>query len=338
VVESATTSAEAALEEGFARRSRPALYVVAIVLAALGAYAHNLSVSGIYACPATGYTADRFLGYCQAEHYGDYEHGAFWFGLEPGIARSLSHAQVVFLGNSRLQWGFSSPVTADWFSRLAVPYYLLGFEFDETYRFEGPLLHKFNAKPRVYVISLDAFFASQLSPPAQYVMNDQMAAVHYESEHIAQYFHRQICGRLPSLCGKEYSVYRSERTGAWYATPARFLRVPAVADTAIDQAKASQELVAARAFLASLPVEKDCIILTIVPTVGTRRDAAAALAGALDRPFVSPELTGLYTFDGSHLEPQSAQRWAQAFFDAAGPRIRACVGGAGAPAALAAPR
>jgi len=186
------------------------------------------------------------------------------------------------------------------------------------------------------VISLDAFFASQLSPPAQYVMNDQMAAVHYESEHIAQYFHRQICGRLPSLCGKEYSVYRSERTGAWYATPARFLRVPAVADTAIDQTKASQELVAARAFLASLPVDKDCIILTIVPTVGTRRDAAAALAGALDRPFVSPELTGLYTFDGSHLEPQSAQRWAQAFFDAAGPRIRACVGGAGAPAALAA--
>lgn len=338
MVDSATASAETALEEGFAKRSRPALYLVAIMLAALGAYAHSLSVSGIYACAATGYTADRYLGYCQAEHYGDYDHGAFWYGLEPGIARSLSHAQVVFLGNSRLQWGFSSPVTAAWFSRLSVPYYLLGFSFDETYQFEGPLLHKFNARPRVYVISLDAFFAPELSPPAQYVMNDQMAPVHYESEHIAQYFHRQICGRLPALCGNEYSVYRSAQTGTWFATPARFRREPVGADATIDQKKTSQQLVAARAFLASLPADKECVILTIVPTVATHRDAAAALAAALDRPLVSPELPGLYTFDGSHLEPESAQRWAQAFFDAAGPRIRACIGGAATPIAPAAPR
>lgn len=331
--DSAATSAGAALEEAFARRSRPALYVAAIVLASLGAFAHNLSVSGIYACAATGYTPDRYLGYCQAEHYGDYDHGAFWFDLEPGVAQSIAHAQVVFLGNSRLQWGFSNAETADWFSRLSVPYYLLGFSFDETYQFEGPLLRKFNAMPRVYVISLDAFFAADLSPPAQYVMRNGMAAVHYESEHIAQYFHRQICGRLPSLCGKQYSVFRSEQTGAWYATPARFRREPVVADTAIDQTKASQELVAARAFLASLPVDKDCVILTIVPTVGTRRDAAAALAEALGRPFVSPELAELYTFDGSHLEAASARRWAKAFLAAAGPRIRACVSGAGAPAA-----
>ncbi len=338
MVDSATTSVGTALEAGLAKSNRPALYIVAIILAALGAYTHSLSVSGIYACAATGYTADRYLGYCQAEHYGDYDHGAFWFGLEPGIARSLSHAQVVFLGNSRLQWGFSSPVTAEWFSRLSAPYYLLGFSFDETYRFEGPLLRKFNVRPRVYVISLDSFFAPELSPPAQYVMNDQMAAVHYESEHIAQYFHRHICGRLPALCGKEYSVYRSAQTGAWFATPARFRREPVGADTTIDRTKMSQQLVAARAFLASLPVDKECVILTIVPTVRTQRDAAAALAAALDRPLVSPELDGLYTFDGSHLERESAQRWAEAFFDAAGPRIRSCIAGAAMPAAPAAPR
>ena len=33
--------------------------------------------------------------------YGDYDHGAIWFGLEPAADAAAANAQVLFLGNSR---------------------------------------------------------------------------------------------------------------------------------------------------------------------------------------------------------------------------------------------
>src|SRR6266853_2944512 len=62
---------------------RPALYISILVGAVLVASTYKLRVDGIFACPADGYTPDQYLAYCAAARYGDYEHGASWFVLEP---------------------------------------------------------------------------------------------------------------------------------------------------------------------------------------------------------------------------------------------------------------
>jgi hypothetical protein len=54
-------------------------------------------------------------------------------------------------------------------------------------------------------------------------------------------------------------------------------------------------------------------------------ETAGAVANALGLTLVSPDLDGLLTFDGIHLDPPSAERWSKAFFDAAGPQIRKCL-------------
>src|SRR5690348_11063283 len=114
----------AAKARGLFRTNKPILYIAVIIIAAFGTFAYQLRVDSIFACTADGYGSDRYLEYCQAAGYGDYDHGAFWFGLEPP-ARDFAHnAQVLFLGNSRTQFGFSNGVTADWFSSRAVRYYL----------------------------------------------------------------------------------------------------------------------------------------------------------------------------------------------------------------------
>jgi hypothetical protein len=43
------------------------------------------------------------------------------------------------------------------------------------------------------------------------------------------------------------------------------------------------------------------------------------------RDFIAPSLDGLLTFDGSHLDEPSAERWSAAFFEEAGPRIAKCL-------------
>jgi hypothetical protein len=60
--------------------------------------------------------------------------------------------------------------------------------------------------------------------------------------------------------------------------------------------------------------------------VETQTKAASAIAAALGLELIAPELEGLQTFDGSHLDPPSAERWSRAFFQAAGPKIRQCLG------------
>ena len=78
-------------------------------------------------------------------------------------------------------------------------------------------------------------------------------------------------------------------------------------------------------FLFDLPVQEDCVILTMIPTAGTKIGNVKAIAAALHKDLVTPEIPELQTFDGSHLDQQSAERWSQAFFEAAGPEIRSCL-------------
>src|SRR5580698_3721727 len=84
------------------------IYIMSIVAAALLAYTYTLRKDTVFSCPGTGYSATRFLAYCYAKQYGDFEHGAFWFGLEPALLSSVQASDVIFLGNSRMQFGFSS--------------------------------------------------------------------------------------------------------------------------------------------------------------------------------------------------------------------------------------
>jgi hypothetical protein len=71
--------------------------------------------------------------------------------------------------------------------------------------------------------------------------------------------------------------------------------------------------------------------LTVVPYDSTKRAEAIAIAKALGLDLIAPEVQGLKTFDGSHLDRQSAERWSKAFFEAAGPRIRQCLGETATP-------
>lgn len=51
----------------------------------VAAYGLKLRTDDIFACPAAGYSTDAYLAYCHSETYGDYDHRAMWFGLEPEL-------------------------------------------------------------------------------------------------------------------------------------------------------------------------------------------------------------------------------------------------------------
>jgi hypothetical protein len=303
---------------------RSGLCILLVLAMALGAGAYRLRKNSIFSCQASGYSSDRYLGYCSATNYGDYDHGAIWFGLEPAVS-AAANAQVLFIGNSRTQFGFSTKATADWFSSLSLSYYLLGFSHFEYDTFEAPLLRKVRPQAKVYVINIDSFFERSKTGPGKTVMGDASARNRYEEQRQWQGIHKAICTTFEAVCGHDVAIFRSRSTGAWFVDGDRFTSEPASYSEDIDRNKLASYTALGNEFLPTLSADRACTILTVVPTVKTPVGTAKAIAAALGLNLVAPRLAGLITFDQSHLDQESAQRWSAQFLEEAGPQIRKCL-------------
>jgi len=301
------------------------LYVVLVLMASLAAGAYSLRQFGIFRCSATGYGSDAYLGYCGATSYGDYDHGAIWFGLEPAATAAAASAQVLFVGNSRTQFAFSSKATADWFLSHSQSYYLLGFSHVENYTFEAPLLRKLGPRAKAYVINVDSFLEPSETGPGKTVMRDEGAENRYVQKRQWQAVHKAVCKNLNVVCGNELAFFRSRSTGSWRWTGGGLASAAVSYREEVDQHKLASYTALGGEYLPTLPVDRACIIFTIVPTVDTDFGTAQAIAAALGSKLIAPKLAGLNTFDHSHLDQRSAERWSAAFLDAAEPQIQRCL-------------
>jgi hypothetical protein len=308
---------------------RPAIYILILLAAFAGSFLYRLRHNMIFACQATGYTSDRYLSYCGATNYGDYENGAFWFNLEPTAELSAAKADVLFLGNSRTQFAFSTVATKQWFSSASASYYLLGFILFENSIFERALLHKLKPRAKVYIINIADFFQPFETPVANVIMHDPAERARYLGKRYLQFVHEAVCMKLTPICGHTISIYRSRQTGMYffqdYNLPKGSER-PISYEHKIDKRETDDGISVGRTFISDLPAKPECVILTVVPYPGTKIDVADAIASGLGKMLVLPEqLDGLQTFDGVHLDAASAERWSAAFFKTAGPQIQQCL-------------
>jgi hypothetical protein len=305
---------------------RPAIYGCLVSIAVFAAFAYELRTRTIFACQADGYTPDRYVAYCHGRNYGDYEHGAFAFDLEPSAANFAGSADVLVLGSSRIQVALSTRATADWFLAALARYYLLGFSYFENVVFAENILPKIRPHARVYVINVDDFFDRFETPPVKTIFHEPGARKQYETKRLWQRVHEPICKKFAKLCGASFAIFRSRETGAYHEEGGpRTKMIPVSYDPSVDQEVVDRNTAAAVDFLSRFTQGK-CVILTMVPYVGTKIGNATAIATALGMELVTPPiLEGLQTFDGYHLDQPSASRWSQAFFQTAGPQIRSCL-------------
>jgi hypothetical protein len=315
-----------AYEDLFAHRLT--LYICVVLVASIGAWGYGIRTRTIFACQAGGYSADRYVAYCNGASYGDYEQGAFQFNLEAPVQESIRNADVLFLGNSRLEVAFSTVATERWISANSGRYYLMGFDYGNAL-FEGELLSRIHPRAAVYVIDVDDFFELSESPVVKKILHDPNARNEYEAKRFWQRIHEPICGAFTALCGHRFAIFRSRDTGAYYkggwglgggrATPVSY-------ESAVDDQNVAEARIATAVDFLSRFTQNSCVVLTMVPTARTQIGTAKAIASGVGLQLVTPEILGeLRTSDGSHLDQPSAQRWAQAFFQIAGPQIRSCL-------------
>lgn len=281
-------------------------------------------------CNGNQPSADAYIAYCLDRDYGDFEHEAFYFDLNH-TGRALAETQVLFLGNSKLQYAFSRDNVAPFFDERSTRFLLMGFGHGEQSRFPQMVLERNPARPALVVINVDPFFTDGITEPAAFPAQHPIAGyIDALFKSLIQVPRAWICQKwpTPALCEGQPAMMRSEITGQWNVAsfkpdpdPPFPVQAPApIADEALRQWLARAKVIAP-AFLKT--VNARCVVFIAVPSdAGTVY--AELLAAELGVRFIGPEAAGLTTIDRIHLDGKSAIAWSDAFLRDLDPIGRAC--------------
>ncbi|MCB1754491.1 MAG: hypothetical protein KDJ38_03150 [Gammaproteobacteria bacterium] len=286
-------------------------------------------------CNAAGYEDGNFMSYCHSTRYGDYEHRAFWKELEPGLTEQFSRAEVLFLGNSRAQYAFSTDAIRDFFLENAIPYYVFGFGMGSQNTVPEKMAEKFSLKPAALLINADPFFTDDVSNTNKNMLEDSSVREwEYKLKGWLQARQRELCTNEPAgftgwlFCsGTEQVLYRNRSDGRWQVEYFREnKKIPVKVDNNQNlQVTLDQAVTIAERFMENLGVRRECMILTVTPRTSTPLKFARQLADRLGVQGIFPWPDNLVTVDDSHLDPDSATRWSTELMRQAGPVIKQCV-------------
>jgi hypothetical protein len=283
-------------------------------------------------CRSTGYDNGDFLAYCRSELYADYEHGALFYGLEPSAIYNIRHAEVLFVGNSKLQAGFSSRAVRDFFNSINVPFFIMGFGYADESSFSEAILKRWGVSPKVLVINADPFFSELLSPAARDALEGRPAFLwRLLLKSLFQRVHRAVCLVASPVCPEsEPSIYRSPRDGQWNWIGPYIEEKSVPVDRSAQTTLPPHILAAAEKigekFLVQIGLNRQCVILTATPNSPLDSTGIAkALAASLKTNSIFPSVDGLSTLDGVHLNLASAERWSGQFVRAMEPILQKCL-------------
>jgi hypothetical protein len=321
-------------------------FLIALVISAILASTVLTSMFFFFlnlSCHAGGYRNGYFMAYCQNNHFNDYEHGAYYYNLEPRLIENVKKADVLFLGDSCAQTAFSTETLFSYFEGKKLRPYLFGFGYAENGRFPLHLIKKWSLEPRVLVVSVSTFFSdlNGTSLPAQNLLREQLSVkIRYHALRWFQDAQKRFCSTVPAFCdNKKLTIFRSIEDGRWkwfYSNALPYLH------TTIDPSKhqlLKKEVIEmcrlhAQEFLATngLNIKAGCIVITGVPYPGVNmEDLANGIGEGLGVRIINSPVSNLTTLDGTHLDKGSAERWSEAFVKQLDPVLAECIGSKAGP-------
>ena len=306
-----------------------------LVVTLISATLWKLSFTSSARCDAFGGGAGKFMAYCDVITHGHYDHAAYLFNLEEGLANRVRQANLLFLGSSRSQFAFSTNSLTDFvIHHPAVRPYLLGFGYIEQDVFSSAVLDRIKPTPALVVINADPFFSHGVSHHARQLLSSS-SGLEENNARIKKFWHgisEAACdGKLPLvgrlICGSYDTVYRSVQDGRWIFRNKTLASTPVseLPQTPGDDATIIAFAANAKAFLSRLHIDRRCIVLTYIPIAKGKPFIAQGIAARLGTPFITPQLASLSTFDGSHLDTASSERWSKAFLTELEPILASCL-------------
>jgi hypothetical protein len=245
-----------------------------------------------------------------------------------GVGRSIENARsadIVFLGTSRTLFGLDRRLFDGFTERHRVKMFNMAFAGIMSGEFSLILVHKWNIRPRLWVIDLyggppDDFASSffNVASSRRLMFETTTLAVSNRYEGHGRVMLRDLDWRAKMLMRSiTPSTYRSSETGNWYLDNWPMYQrpdLPKMTETGEGICHVERkEVDAARVFiheLGDVPV-----VLTESPSKFACLPRAQELAGALGVPLFAPSPNGYSTTDGGgHLGAISAAKYSALLF------------------------
>lgn len=316
---------------------RAGLLIYAVVLTVVGcltgAVTYNAKGISIVGCrPAPD--SDQFISLCGSLRFGDYEHDAFWFGLEPAAIANLKAADVVFTGSSRTMFAFSTSEVRSYFAARGLRAFNLGFSGEDGAPFFLQLAAKHQLHPRVLVIGIDPYFNDRVSAAAAAAMDDRWEIGRAWAKWAEIRLQATLCRWLLPDCGAgSHTAYRSSVDGyfTWRDVLMKDQEHPRPHETRLRDFQVNVPLAAdaAKTFLARIGMPAACVVLVPMPLrqIWPKPDPVKQIAEAIGAMYVDAD-TGddLTLVDETHLSYWSAKRFSAEFVRAFDRLPQACLG------------
>jgi hypothetical protein len=281
-----------------------------------------------------------------------YQNDALYLGVDRELEKSLREAEVVITGNSRTIATFMTRQTDNQIERYFRKRHLRAFTVAQEgsgFRFRMLLLHKLGIKPKIALINTDDVSVDLLRDfNREVIFNPDRFALPFEADYLSIAMQHAICSSedvnddwLGGLLrrardyychGPKRPMWRDADFGTLMLT---YPRNPTKnAGPITEQPDPELRFMDinwrnAQTMLNSDTWRDTCIIFYMIPGVGAK---GAGVMRELSRrtgiPYVYPDIDPskhYFSYDGSHMDVDTSERWTREFLAELGPKLDACL-------------
>lgn len=251
---------------------------------------------------------------------------------------NLRRADIVILGDSRAQLGFSRDILARFEAAHGVRVYNLALGYTEPAPLPLAIIRDYDIRPRVFVVNAETggvapFFRDTPGYLGKIVLAGGRAGAWKTA--FGKVAMDQLDAWIRPLfpyvfaSSEHYLLLRSWSTGFWYRNPplaregdkpvaqpaGQSLTPPRPDEVQVAQ----QEVQVAQQVVSELRSRGARVVFTYVPSPNTALAPSQELARRVGVEEIAPSDAGLMYVDGSHLDSSSAERFTERFLEQFGP-------------------
>lgn len=290
-------------------------------------------------CNPEGYARGDFMTSCAGIKVDRYAFGSIYLGSQKNAVKNAKTADVIVFGNSRTMRSFSTDAIDNYFKSKGLTYVIFAVE-GASYASAQHTVEKLGLKPKIVMTNTEILYSNVVGAAfGDLVFFPDKYKTRFDFFHAAQSFQKWVCaGNLQKL----KNVYCNGRTGAGWrsavtgrfkwelvAEPEKNLIFSARKEQNPPNGRVNTVLPNAREFLGNSHFKNSCHVLYMVNSPSSEprlQKALSAEVGAL--PVYTP-FNNLRTYDKSHLDRPTSERWATAFVKDLDPVIDKCLSGEG---------